>query len=198
MTTHIVIVMDRSGSMRPLAEEAAGATNTFVESLKDIKGRKSVTIHQFDDHFETTCSEVGQTKVPELIAGKNYVPRGMTSLYDAIGKSINDLGNKKNVVMCVVTDGGENSSREFNYDNVKKMISEKTEKGWKFDFLSSDLTAVQHSMDLGFNNKKFNPDAKTEDFYFAASASGYANSSSVRTASVASYMSNLDDENKSK
>jgi uncharacterized protein with von Willebrand factor type A (vWA) domain len=124
MTTHIVVVMDRSGSMGGLAMEAAGATNEFIKSLKEIKGRKSVTIHQFDDKFETTCSQVGQTKVPELIAGENYVPRGLTSLYDAIGKSINDLGNKKNVVMCVVTDGGENNSKEFNYETVKKMISE--------------------------------------------------------------------------
>jgi hypothetical protein len=192
MTTHIVVVMDRSGSMGGLAMEAAGATNEFIKSLKEIKGRKSVTIHQFDDKFETTCSQVGQTKVPELIAGENYVPRGLTSLYDAIGKSINDLGNKKNVVMCVVTDGGENNSKEFNYETVKKMISEKTDKGWKFDFLSSDLEAVQSSMDLGFNNKAFNPGAKTEDFFFSASSDGYLKSSNMRTASVASYMSQSD------
>jgi len=115
-------------------------------------------------------------------------------LYDAIGKSINDLGNKKNVVMCVVTDGEENSSKEFNYDTVKKLISEKTDKGWKFDFLSSDLKAVKHSMDLGFNSKKFNPNAVAEDFYFAQSGDGYAQTSAMRTASVAAYMATVNDD----
>ena len=194
MTTHIVVVMDRSGSMGGLAVEAAGSTNQFIEELKDIDGKKSITINQFDDHFETTCSQVAQSKVPKLIAGENYVPRGMTALYDAIGKSITDLGKKKNVLMCIVTDGYENASKEYTYEAIKKLIDKKTESGWKFDFLSSDLKSMRIGMDLGFNagmaiNEKT---GVTEDFYFAANASGYSGIVSTRTASAASYMADVD------
>lgn len=176
--THIVVVMDKSGSMNGLAVEAAGSTNTFIESLKDIKGSKSVTIHQFDDRFETTCSQVPPSKVPELVAGKNYVPRGLTSLYDAIGKSITAMGNKKRVVMCVVTDGGENNSSDYTYDAIKTLIEKKTKAGWKFDFLSSDLQAVNVASTLGFS----------QSVAFAANAAGYADIATMRSRSVSDYM----------
>lgn len=211
MTTHIVVVMDRSGSMldKDLYIEAAGATNQFVEEIKDIKGRKSITIHQFDDKFETTCDQVTQSKVPELIPGSpydhnssskaNYIPRGMTALYDAVGRSIVNLGKKKNVLMCIVTDGEENASKEYTYDAIKKMIADKTEAGWKFDFLSSDLKAMRMGMDLGFNkDMKLNKDGVTEDFYFSADARGYANTTSMRTASAAAYMADVKDRGKAK
>ena len=103
-------------------------------------------------------------KVPAL-DHKTYVPRGGTPLLDALGRGINDLEQKlaqlpapdqpAKIVVVVVTDGRENSSREFNTGQVKKMIAEKTERdGWQFVFLSADLSAVHEGMNLGIQMDK--------------------------------------------
>ena len=57
-------------------------------------------------------------------------PRGSTPLFDAIGLAIYSLQNidtfsddKK--VLVIVTDGRENSSREYNYADISEMIMTK-------------------------------------------------------------------------
>lgn len=190
MTTHIAIVLDRSGSMGSMAAEAAGSVNGFVESLKDIKGSKYVTINQFDNIFESTCSAAAPTKVPELVVGKNYQPRGTTALYDAIGRTIVELGNKKNVLMCIVTDGMENASGDFNYERVKSLIDEKTSKGWKFEFLASDIEAVK---DQGRGLV-----GAASTMAFADTGAGYAARSAYMTKTTMDYMSQTGDDKKSK
>jgi hypothetical protein len=189
MTTHIAFVLDRSGSMGSMAAEAAGSVNGTVKSLKGIKGSKAVTINQFDNIFESTCSAVAVTKVPELIVGKNYQPRGTTALYDAIGRTIVELGNKKNVIMYIVTDGAENASHDFNYTRVKSLIDEKTSKGWKFEFLSSDIEEATRG---GVNLV-----GQVNTMSFADTGAGYSARSAHMTASATAYMANVED-NKAK
>jgi hypothetical protein len=172
--------------MGSMAAEAAGSVNGAVESLKDIKGSKAVTINQFDNIFESTCSAVAVTKVPELIVGKNYQPRGTTALYDAIGRTIVELGNKKNVLMYIVTDGAENASHDFDYTRVKSLIDEKTEKGWKFEFLSSDIEEAK------FGGHNLVGQVRTHTF--ADNSRGYAARTSHMTASATAYMADVEDK----
>lgn len=189
MTTHIAFVLDRSGSMGHMAAEAAGSVNGTVKSLKDIKGSKAITINQFDNIFESTCSAVAVTKVPELIAGDNYRPRGTTALYDAIGRTIVELGNKKNVLVYIVTDGAENASHDYNYETVTALINEKTAKGWKFEYLSSDIEAVKaqgHGL-VG----------AASTMAFADTGAGYSARSRHMTDTATAYMANVED-NKAK
>lgn len=179
MTTHIAIVLDRSGSMQTMASEAADSINTLMETLNDIKGKKSITINQFDNYFSTTCKEVNLKGVPKLVVGSNYVPRGTTALYDAIGKTIGELTGKRNVMIFVMTDGVENASKEFTHESVKKLIDEKIKLGWKFEFLASDLNAeiATIGLNLGLNTT-----------VFKESAMGYASRSAYMGATISDYM----------
>ena len=81
-----------------------------------------------------------------------YRTSGMTALYDAIGKSVKKL--KKNIkeeikndlasaVVVIITDGHENSSRKYSYDDIQKMIR-KLEKSpnWTFSYLGATPDAV--------------------------------------------------------
>lgn len=179
MTIHIAIVLDKSGSMMSMATEAVGAVNQFVDSLKDLPGKKYVTINQFDHVYETTCSQAALSKVPVLEEGINYTPRGTTALYDAIGRTISDLGTKKNVVVCIITDGQENASSDYTYESVKALIEEKKNAGWKFEFLSSDLKSVQVGSSFGISSSAY-----------AANSSGYATISDTLFRSVQDYASN--------
>lgn len=180
MTTHIAVVLDRSGSMKRMETEAAGSVNAFITSLNDIEGSKSVTINQFDHIFESVCSGVAPKKVPTLVAGDNYNPRGNTALYDAIGKTIEQLGKKKNVVVCIVTDGAENASHDYDYTSVKKLIDEKTNKGWKFEFLASDIK------EAWAGGHKLVGAERTQ--VYADNLQGYQLRSATMTSTVADYM----------
>jgi Mg-chelatase subunit ChlD len=67
-------------------------------------------------------------------------PRGGTPLFDAIGLAIHDLENveestDENKVLVIVTDGFENASKEYTFENISSKIKEKEEAGW-LDYLS--------------------------------------------------------------
>jgi hypothetical protein len=183
MVTHIGILLDKSGSMLRMMEEAAGAVNQFIDSLPDIKGRKTVTLNQFDNLFETSCSMVAQSKVPKLVAGENYVPRGTTALYDAIGRTIESFGAKKNVIICIVTDGMENSSSDYDYSRIRELIDKKTNDGWRFEFLASNINeVVNQGISLGVSTVAF-----------ADNKSGYNSRSAYMTQTVTDYVNQNSD-----
>jgi len=89
-STHIIAILDRSGSMRPVAQDAIGGFNNFIGEQKKLKDKATLSGMLFDDQFEPLYG--GKTidiqDVPELTSA-TFVPRGMTALYDAIGKSVN-------------------------------------------------------------------------------------------------------------
>ena len=178
MTTHVGIVIDRSGSMGSCAQEACGSLNTFLKSLKDIKGKKLVTAIQFDDIIETIHDKVKRKAIPEFVAGENYQLRGMTALYDAIGTMIRTLDGQKNVVISVITDGFENASKEFNHGTINGLVKAMTEKGWDFQFLAAGIDGKPFADSIGIA-KSVNV---TKD------AAGYQNMSATMTANVRSYV----------
>ena len=163
--THISIILDRTGSMESIRDDVIGGFNTFLAEQKKEKDNTTLTLVQFDtqDPYEVIHWFKAIEEVSELTVG-TYVPRAMTPLLDAIGRGINDLEKsiaemKKadrpdKVVMVIITDGQENSSKEFKKDQIVKMIKEKQKKyDWQFVFLSADLDAIGDAANYGFYNK---------------------------------------------
>jgi hypothetical protein len=150
----IVIVLDRSGSMATVQADTIGGFNTFIKNQKaQALGEMKVTLAQFDDRYDIVYSGMDIKDVP-LLTSQTYVPRGMTALYDAIGKTINEVGERLShtpekerpslVVFVTLTDGHENSSQEFKQAQVKDMIKHQTDKyNWQFVFLGADQDAFQ-------------------------------------------------------
>ena len=96
------------------------------------------------------------------ITSKEYFARGMTGLLDAVGKTINHVGNRhKNALdsevpnktmVVIITDGHENASREFALPQVKQMIERQKEKyGWEFLFLGANIDAVTTAAEFGIS-----------------------------------------------
>lgn len=87
------------------------------------------------------------------MSDREYQVGGSTSLLDAIGLTIQKLVSvQKNtaeeyraekVMFVIITDGEENSSREFSADRVKKMIETEKKYGWEFVFLGANIDAVE-------------------------------------------------------
>ncbi len=162
--THITVILDRSGSMESIRDDTIGGFNAFLKQQKAELGTATLTLVQFDTHdpYEVIYEFMPISEILELNS-ETYVPRGGTPLLDALGRGINELESKtaelkdenrpSKVVLVIVTDGQENSSREFHKDQIEKMIKERTEKhAWQFVFLSADLAAIDDAMGLGIHS----------------------------------------------
>lgn len=155
---NIRIVLDRSGSMADSKEITIQALNTYLEDLKKESERPGfITLSTFDSRsIDIPITKVSLEEIayfPENI----LLPRGRTPLYDAIGIAIYDLENinessDDSKVLVIVTDGLENASKEYSYDDVRKKIEEKEEAGWLIIYLGADHDAFNQSTSLGFNS----------------------------------------------
>lgn len=156
--THISLIVDRSGSMQSIRTDAQGAIRQFIKDQKEAPGRATFTLVQFDTEVETLYENVDIQTVAEN--AYNLVPRGATSLLDAWGRTMNSTGEflvslpedqrPGHVVFVVVTDGAENSSREFKVDIVKEMTErQRNEFSWEVVFLAANMDAVQVGAQFG-------------------------------------------------
>ena len=159
--TELVFILDRSGSMAGLASDTIGGFNSMIEEQKKEPGDAYVTTVLFDHEYKMIHDHVDLKKVAP-ITDKEYYPRGSTALLDAVGRTINDLGDRLNntpeeerpskVIFVITTDGYENASREFSKAKVKEMIEHQQSKySWVFVFLGATMDAVGESAGLGIN-----------------------------------------------
>ena len=157
--TEICIVLDRSGSMDVLRDKTIESFNSFIKDQKVIPGEAYVSLIQFDDSYEPNYYHK-ELSLVDYLTRDTYQPRGMTKLYDAIGKTINDLGERlrnisennrpDKVLFIIITDGQENSSREFQWETIKKMIDHQTDKyNWKFLYLGANQDAMAEAGKIG-------------------------------------------------
>jgi hypothetical protein len=150
VATEIVCVVDRSGSMESIKKDAIGGFNNFLNDQKAQEGSATMTLVLFDHEYIISCS--GKTvKDVEPFNERTYVPRGSTALMDATGRAINELNqrNPKKAIVMILTDGHENSSREFTKQQIKQMISDCEGKGWMVIYLSADASAFDDAKSIG-------------------------------------------------
>ena len=159
--SEIICIIDRSGSMGAIQRDAIGGFNTFLESQKKLPGNASLTFVQFDTEYEVVHENKPLADVPPLDS-KTFVPRGATALLDAVGKTIKSVderlaaASKKNlpdkVIFVILTDGEENSSKEYTLSKVNKMITDqKSMHSWEFIFLAANQDAFAEALKLGIN-----------------------------------------------
>lgn len=157
--TDITIVLDRSGSMATVARDTIGGFNRFLDDQKAVSGTADITLHQFDDQFDIVL-DTADIKSAEHLTDKTFVPRGNTALLDAIGRAINQTGNRleltperakaAKVVFVIITDGKENASKEYDKDKVFEMIKHQTDKyQWQFVFLGANQDAIAAAAGIG-------------------------------------------------
>jgi uncharacterized protein YegL len=157
--TEIVFVLDRSGSMGNLVTDTIGGFNSFLSAQQKEPGEAVLTTVLFDDRYEVLHNRVDIKNVA-AITEKDYFTRGMTALLDSIGKTINSIGEQlskleeserpSKVIFVITTDGLENSSVEFSWEQIKTMITHQTNKyNWKFIFLGANIDSISVGAQLG-------------------------------------------------
>ena len=208
--TQIVCILDRSGSMGNIIDDAIGGFNTFLKEQKEEDTPATMTVALFDDQYELIYDNTDIQEV-EKMTDSVWSPRGMTALYDAIGKTINTVrdSHKKmkkkdrpdKVLVCIVTDGHENHSKEYpKYDGggkrIKKLIKKCEKDNWSFVFLAADQDAVTAGGDFGVKaNNAFNyantGTGNAEMFGVMSKMSSTVRGTSYRSAGYADTVSNL-------
>jgi len=148
----IVFIMDKSGSMVNMGDEPWQSLNSFVNEQLETNIKFNFTLVFFSTESNFKYKSVTSSEFKPLCK-EDFVPDGMTALYDAIGDGINYQleKNKENVIFVILTDGLENSSRKYNKKKIKTMISDVEEKHkWKFIYLGAnqDSYEVGHSMGI--------------------------------------------------
>ena len=154
--TDITVVMDRSGSMDSCKQEAENGLNHFIEEQKKEDGDVIFSLVQFDNEYEFVHKAVPLDDVGKF----SLEPRGMTALLDAVGRAINETGERLGtlddnarpglVIFVILTDGLENASSEFTRDQIKKMVErQQSEYAWQFTYLGANQDAFTEAGNLG-------------------------------------------------
>ena len=159
---HVCFVVDSSGSMTSSIDDVKGGFKRIIEEQKaNTKGECAVSY--FD--FNSTVTEVYRGKdVKEINSELNYTPFGMTALMDGVGIAIDTIGKWLNSMpedekpeqnmIVIITDGGENFSKEYSANRVREMIKHQQDKySWNFVYLGADLNNVKDAIDLGITTR---------------------------------------------
>lgn len=135
------VVLDRSGSMASIRKDAVGGYNEYVRGLP-AESTISLTI------FDTGGIDLIRDAVSPgagIIADGEFIPRGGTPLYDAIGRVVGEMDVRSKdygkVALVILTDGEENSSREFTRDKIAALIKAKQDAGWLVIYLGANQDA---------------------------------------------------------
>lgn len=155
MSTLVTFLLDRTGSMGSIKDDTIGAFNHYLDEL--AKGDDiDFTLLQFDSmSLDKTCVAVPIKQTPRL-DNQNYQPRASTPLIDAAYKTIKAVEDQvkatpdAKVVICIQTDGQENCSHEFTWDQLNALIKEKNALGWQFNFMGASIDAYQQATKMGF------------------------------------------------
>lgn len=187
--THIIAVIDRSGSMREIKVDMEGGFDSFIKEQGEVEGEATLTLAQFDTEYEIVHDNIAITDVPKF----ELTPRGCTALLDAIGRTLStererinkmDEDKRPSKIICVViTDGQENASHEYNRKRVFEMVSDlegEEDPQWDFVFLGANQDAIAEGEGMGVMRSKAMTYDATSDGTRAAFKSLSKNMTSYR------------------
>jgi uncharacterized protein YegL len=164
------ILLDRSGSMASIRPQTIDAVHEYITGLAaadDVDTNISLTI--FDSASIDLIRDNEPVKSCRILHPDEYVPRGMTPLNDAIGKTVATIEaqtrrEEENVALVILTDGLENASKEYKTDAIRATLDRvQKEKNWLVLFLGANIdsfaegvshrgTTSGHTMDFNAVN----------------------------------------------
>lgn len=155
----VVLLIDKSGSMKGLEEDTVKGYNSMLAKERQLSVPTNVTTVLFSSDHEILADRKPISEVPDMTLD-SYKVRGATALYDTIGnaiekteavKGIDDTGSK--VLFVIITDGLENYSQTYDQEKVRKLIDAQEEKGWEFVFIGANMDAEKEADTIGIKKE---------------------------------------------
>jgi hypothetical protein len=153
----LYILLDKSGSMEPHVTETINGLSAFMKEQSDDT---LFTLNLFNDKITTIYSNVTKENARPLNK-LNYRPQGGTALMDAIGAIIKQATDDEPkswadqddsvITIVIMTDGAENSSKEYTQERINELIEFKRLNGWKFVFLGANQDSFSVAGNIGID-----------------------------------------------
>ncbi len=145
----VAMVLDQSGSMHGLTHAIIDGFNNYVADLREQEGETFLSLTLFDTAFKQVYVGAPLPEIADLNT-HSYRPGGNTALYDAIAFTVKDTEKRliaegkqdAKVLVVTMTDGGENSSTDYNATSLAALVREYEAKGnWTFVYLGLGQSA---------------------------------------------------------
>ena len=160
----IVAIIDSSFSMSTILNESIDGFNYFVDQQRQDNEDDTLSLVFFDSSVKEAYENKRLGDV-EKLTPTTYVLGGMTALYDAVGSTIDKVGQRlantpehdrpEKVVVAILTDGEENSSMEYTSERVKEMINHQRDVySWEFIFLAASEGGLKDGAKIGITGDK--------------------------------------------
>ena len=156
----INFVLDKSGSMSTIRQATISGFNEFLGDQQHEGGSARMTLTLFDTRFRTVVSAEPLEQVTPLDSD-TYEPSGMTALYDAIAHTMKITDDyvaehkPDQVLFVIMTDGQENSSREFDRGRILMMIEDRQNgPHYEFIYLGANQDAYEVGQSIGVHRDK--------------------------------------------
>jgi len=157
--THIIIVLDASGSMSSIQDDIKGSFNSFLDKQRQEPGKTVFDLFQFNDEVVRLVKAADLAQFRDDLMAR-YECSGCTAMNDAICIGMDTVGQDfanmaeeerpANVLCVIITDGMENASKKFTAKDVKERIEhQKTKYNWEFVYLAADQDAFAAGEALG-------------------------------------------------
>ncbi|MCB9016678.1 MAG: VWA domain-containing protein [Lentimicrobiaceae bacterium] len=158
-----LIILDESGSMQSIKHDIIQGFNEVVQTIKGVEKQYPEQQHIIS---LLTFNGLGRKyllenmPVSELseINENQFMPDASTPLYDAIGFSIGKLraylANESdyNVLVTILTDGEENSSKEYKGRDIKQLVEELELQNWTFTYIGADHDVKKFALSISITN----------------------------------------------
>ncbi|WP_455585989.1 vWA domain-containing protein [Bacteroides sp.] len=156
-----LIILDESGSMEAIKEQAIMGMNETVQTIRSAQNRHEdqehiVSLVTFNsDAVKTIYDKANASKVEEL-TDEQYTPNCCTPLYDAMGTALNSLrqsvADDDKVLVTIITDGYENASREYDAKAIKALVDTLKQKGWVFTYIGANQDVEKVAATIAITN----------------------------------------------
>lgn len=165
VSSHAYILLDRTGSMSPIWEEALGSVNAYAEGLFAPEGGPAgsagdqITLAVFDYQAGLQFDILRKAATAgdwKPVTSQEASPRGMTPLLDSIARmvALAEADNPQKAILVIMTDGAENASREVTKEGVKASLQRVEAKGWEVVFLGAEFAKFADADDIGVGQAK--------------------------------------------
>jgi hypothetical protein len=155
--TAICLVIDSSGSMFSIKKVTEETVNGFITEQAQAEGYRTLRLATFSSGWVMDGSpwlaDSGSSVPASEVESFVLHPEGATALLDAVGTMVTKFGQEladldeadrpEHVVFALMTDGQENSSREYTWEQVSKMLTHQQQVySWNVTFLGANQDAI--------------------------------------------------------
>ena len=159
-----LIILDESGSMSGLEKVSVDGVNETIQTIKSSyeqlpEQKQLITFVTFSDKYGKPYRkrfELADISTVDTYQLSEYQPGGTTPLYDTMGDTLTELEKVATendiVLVTIITDGYENSSREYDAEKIRELVKRLDEKDWVFTYIGANQDAILEARKIGINN----------------------------------------------